>query len=294
MARRVRTELVVPRAVQSPQCGGDGIRIAPSVGMRSLTPLRFVLVTAAGMAGALAGACGTSEPRTDAERLARGREIVERMSAKLAAAQAFSVTTHEVRTERSASGATRQVKLSRDAVMRRPDRFYSIVSGDRDSQVWYDGIGITVVMHKEKVFGQARAPETLDKALDALHERYGLSTPVADYVYTSPAKALLTDTTTGGWVGRESVGGQDADHLAFKDHGIDWEIWIPATGDPLPVKAINEFPDGKRLRKIELTFSNWNLSPQIGADRFKPTVPADYEGVAMVQRARVLKNVPQE
>ena len=262
--------------------------------MRSLAPLRFVFVTVAGMAGVLAGACGTSAPRTDAERLARGREIVERMSAKLASAQALSVTTHEVRTELSASGTARQVQMSREAVMRRPDRFYSKASGERESEVWYDGIGITVAMHKEKVFGQARAPETLDKALDALHERYGLSTPLADYVYTSPAKALLTGTTTGGWVGRETVAGQEADHLAFKDRGINWEIWIPATGDPVPIKAINEFTEGKRLRKIEMTFSNWNLSPQIGADRFKPAVPDDYEGVAMVQRARVLKNVPQD
>jgi len=144
------------------------------------------------------------------------------------------------------------------------------------------------------VFSQARAPETLDKMLDALHERYGVSTPLADYFYSSPAKALLADTTTGGWLTRESVAGQETDHLAFKDNGINWELWIPATGDPLPVKAIDEFPDGTRLRRIEMTFTNWNLSPQIGADRFKPVVPADYEGIAMVQRARVLKNVPPD
>ena len=262
--------------------------------MRSLTPLMLALVAVAGMSSALAIGCGPGEPRTDAERLARGREIVERMSAKLASAQAFSVTTREVRTEVGANGSTRQVQLSRDAVVRRPDRGYLKASGDRDNEVWYDGIGITVVMHKDKVFSQARAPETLDKMLDALHERYGVSTPLADYFYSSPAKALLADTTTGGWLTRESVAGQETDHLAFKDNGINWELWIPATGDPLPVKAIDEFPDGTRLRRIEMTFTNWNLSPQIGADRFKPVVPADYEGIAMVQRARVLKNVPQD
>jgi len=262
--------------------------------MRSRTPLTLVLVAVAGMASGLAVACGPGEPRTDAERLARGREIVDRMSAKLSSAKAFSVTTQEVRTELTASGETRQVQLSRDAVVQRPDRFYSKVSGDRDNQVWYDGIGITVVVHKEKVFSQTRAPETLDKMFDALHERYGVSTPLADYFYGSPAKALLADTTTGGWVGRESVAGQQADHLAFKDHGINWELWIPTTGDPTPLKAIDEFPDGRRLRKIEMVFTNWNFAPSIAADRFKPIVPADYEGIAMVQRARVLKNVPQD
>ena len=42
-------------------------------------------------------ACGSREPSTDAERLARGRELVEQMSAKLAAATAVSAATTETR-----------------------------------------------------------------------------------------------------------------------------------------------------------------------------------------------------
>jgi len=43
-----------------------------------------------------------------------------------------------------------------------------------------------------------------------------------------------------------------------------------------------------------MTFKNWNLAPQIAEDRFSPTVPADYEGVAIVQRARVLRDMPKD
>ena len=39
------------------------------------------------------GACGSREPATDAERLARGRELVQQMSTRLAAVTALSVTT---------------------------------------------------------------------------------------------------------------------------------------------------------------------------------------------------------
>jgi hypothetical protein len=239
-------------------------------------------------------ACGSREPRTDAERLARGREIVERMSAKLGATQAFSVTTLEVRDEVKPSGQPQRVSLTRETTVRRPDRLYSKVTGDHDNEVWYDGVGFTVVLHNQKIFGQGRAPENLDKALDAIHERYGVAAPVADYLYTSPAKALLADSTTGGWVGRETGSGVALEHLAFKDQGVNWEIWVPATGDPLPQKAIAEFHEDKRLRKVELTFKNWNLSPQIADNQFSPTVPADYEGVAILQRARILRSMPKE
>ncbi len=238
--------------------------------------------------------CGPGEPRTDAEKLTRGKEIVERMSNKLASAQAVTMTTHETRERIKSGGQVEVVKTARDVTIKRPDRAYYKASGDVDSEAFYDGVGLTIVLHKEKVFGQARMPETLDKTLDAMQERYGIITPIADFTRSSPAKALIADTTTGGWVGRENQDGVACDHLAFKDQGVAWELWVPTQGDPLPKRFSAQFEGYKRLRKIDATFSNWNLSPTIAADRFDPHVPPDYEGIAMVQRARVLKNVKED
>jgi hypothetical protein len=246
-------------------------------------------VVAALAIATVAAACGSREPKTDAERLARGREIVERMSATLAAAKAFRVTTVETRQEATRTGI-RKVTLTRETSVRRPDRLYSRVTGDRHNETWYDGVGITLVLHEAKVFGQGRAPETLDKALDAIDERYGISAPFADYAYSSPAKALLTSTTTGGWVGREEDGGVEADHLAFKDTGVQFELWIPTRGEPLPRRMSTTLDSDKRLKHVDTTFRGWDLAPTLADEQFKPTVPADYEGVAILQRAAVLRD----
>jgi hypothetical protein len=242
----------------------------------------------------LAAACGPREPATDAERLARGREIVERLSGTLAAAQAFSVKTDETRQLNRPGGEPQQLRLTREITVRRPDRLYVRTTGDHNNEVYYDGVGLTLVMHGEKVFGQARMPETLDRTLDAISERYGVPIPVADFLYSSPAKALLSDSTKGGWVGRERVGTVEQDHLAFTDTGVKWEVWVPAEGHPLPSRGVMEFPDGKRLRKLDVTFQEWNLAPSITGNRFNPVVPKDYEGIAIVQRASVLRNIPAE
>ena len=215
------------------------------------------------LAAGLAGACGQGEPRTDAERLARGRQIIENMSAKLASAQSITVTAQEVRDRAKRSGQVQRVTLQRQAVLRRPDRLYIKTAGDLNNEIWYDGVGLTVVLHKDKVFAQAPMPKTLDKALDAMHERYGVATPLGDFAYSSPAKALLSDTTKGGWVGRETIDGQPTDHVSFSDTGVTWEAWIPATGDPLPKKGVAQFTDDKRLRRVEIVFSDWNLSPRL-------------------------------
>jgi hypothetical protein len=257
--------------------------------MALLSRLPREIVAALALA-TVASACGGREPKTDAERLARGREIVERMSEKLATAKAFRVTTVETRHEAGRGGTIRKLTVTRETSVRRPDRLYSKATGDRHNETWYDGVGITLVLHEAKVFGQGRAPETLDKALDALDERYGISAPFSDYAFSSPARALLTSATTGGWVGRVDDEGVETDHLSFKDTGVQFDLWIPVSGDPLPRRASTILESDKRLKRVDTTFKGWDLAPTLPDEQFKPTVPADYEGVAILQRAAVLRS----
>ena len=69
-------------------------------------------------------------------------------------------------------------------------------------------------------------PETLDRTLDALAERYDMPPPLGDLLYSSPAKALLSDTTTGGYAGMENVGETPCYHLAFQGR----RAWIGSSG----------------------------------------------------------------
>lgn len=235
-------------------------------------------------------ACGAQEATTDAERLARGRELVQQMSARLAAATDVSVTTAEIRDVVGSSGAKTSVSLTGEYVVRRPDRFYAKRTGGRGFEAWYDGKMVTVAAHQDKVFAQAPMPETIDRTLDALAERYDLPLPLGDLLYSSPEKALLADTTTGGYAGTENVDGTPCYHLRFQDAGVGWELWLPVNGEPLPkrFKTVQEKRKGQPV--TDVTFTAWNLAAQTAGARFTPTVPKDYEGIAILQRAAAVKN----
>ena len=116
-----------------------------------------------------------------------------------------------------------------------------------------------------------------------------MALPMGDLFYSSAATALLSETTTGGYVGQENVGNTPAVHLAFKDVGVDWELWLPVQGDPLPLrlKVVQNSRKGQPM--VDLTFTSWDLAPQITDATFVPKVPADYEGIALVQRAAAVK-----
>ena len=163
-------------------------------------------------------ACGPREPTTDAERLTRGRELVQQMSARLAGANAVSVTTTEVRDRVRASGAKESVPTTGLYIMQRPNRFYSKATGGRGLESWYNGKTLTIALNADKVFAQAPMPDTIDRTLDVLAERYDLALPMGDLFYGSAEKALLSDTTTGGYAGKEDVGGTPCVHLAFQGH----------------------------------------------------------------------------
>jgi len=237
---------------------------------------------------ALAG-CGTREPSTDAERLARGRELVQQMSTRLAAANAMSVTTTEARDVIRFSGKRETVTGTGEYVVRRPDRFHARTAAGRGLESWYNGKVLTVAVHGEKVFAQAPMPENINRTLDALAERYDMALPLGDLFYGPADKALLADTTTGGYVGTERVGDTDCFHLAFQDTGADFELWLPTEGDLLPkrFKVVQKRRTGAPV--IDVTFTAWNLAPAITDTTFVPKLPADYEGIAVLQRAAAVK-----
>ena len=233
--------------------------------------------------------CGHKEPTTDAEQLARGRELVQQMSKRLATATELTVTTTEQRDVVRRSGTKDRVSLTGVYTLRRPDRFHTTLTGGKGLESWYDGRKLTVAVQEEKVFSQAPMPETIDRTLDALAERYDMALPLADLFYSNPAKALLSDTTTGGYAGTENVGETPCHHLAFRDVGVEWEVWLPLQGEPLPTrfKTVGKHRTGQPV--TEVTFKNWNLAPQTSDATFTPSVPAEYEGIAILQRAAAVK-----
>jgi hypothetical protein len=234
-------------------------------------------------------ACGPREPATGAERLARGRELVRQMSARLAAATDVTVTTNEERDVVRRSGAKEHVPLTGVYTLHRPDRFHAKMTGHRNLETWYDGRMLTVAVHNEKVFAQAPMPETIDRTLDAIAERYDMPLPLGDLFYSSAEKALLSDTATGGYAGTENVGETPCHHLAFKDVGVEWDLWLPVQGEPLParLKVVQKGRTGQPM--VDVRFTAWTFAPQTTETTFTPNLPKDYEGIAMLQRAAAVK-----
>jgi len=73
-------------------------------------------------------------------------------------------------------------------------------------------------------------------------------------------------------VGKAVIGGVKCDHLLFSRTGIDFQVWVADTGQPLPYKYVVTDTSTPRLVSITTVMSDWNTAPAVddGHFRFEP------------------------
>ena len=177
-------------------------------------------------------------PRHLKRRKQRGDEIVKRMSDHLAQAKTFTVETTDTRT-RSRGGKEITVHTTRQLTVRRPDRL-AVARHRRHGPAW--------LVRRQQADARLRSrrrcglaptpPPPSTTRSTAWPTSLAMPMPMADFLYSSPYDALIGTKSTGGYVGSETVGGVACHHVAYKHPAVDWELWIPESGDPLPKKFV--------------------------------------------------------
>jgi hypothetical protein len=235
-----------------------------------------------------------SVPTTDAEKQTQGAAMLTQMSDKLRGAEALSFSTVESieRVRRNNEKAT--INIERQIKVRRPDKMWFKATGDRDLECNYNGKVVTLISHKDKVFGEFPAAPTLDETEDLISSKYDIALPIADLLTNDPREALTDEKTVGGWVKRETIEGVECNTLAYQHPNVDFTVWIPVSGDPLPKKLQITYKARRGQPTSTIVFKDWNLSPQFSKETFARNgkVPDDYEGIPVIQRASaVLENM---
>jgi hypothetical protein len=235
----------------------------------------------------LAAACGGQrDPETPAEKSARGDELLRKMSDSLEAAPALSFKVEESHERVRRRGEKRPYTLTRQVVVRRPDRLWVHTTGSdgRDVRVGYDGKTVTVVGDGQKVYASVKAPPTLDEALDYISERFDLRVGVADFLYSSPYDSFAEKGAQGGWVRRTTVGGKSCEELFYTRKAVDVTLSMTDTAPVLPCETRIVYKEEPGQPVSRLVFSDWNLDPRPADTQFAVNVPQGYELIPIIER----------
>jgi hypothetical protein len=208
-------------------------------------------------AGAQEKAADSSPPAVDA------RAMLNKTADFLSKADQFSVTIRAEYDVVQTSGQKIEFGEIRKISLRRPDRFRSDFErsdGEKGLMV-FDGKTITVFNDKQKVYAVASRPGDLDGAVIYLLKDLGMRLPLA-MMYLSRLPAEIDNRVRSvKTVEQSTIMDPPCVHLAVQADDVDFQIWIPAQGDPLPRRIVITYKQAYEQPQFEADFSEWSLSP---------------------------------
>lgn len=107
-------------------------------------------------------------------------------------------------------------------------------------------------------------PGTIDQLIDGIGARVGGALPGTDLLLSNAYDVLTSDVIEGHHIGQGVVDGVECEHLAFRGHDADWQIWIQTGAQPIPRKYVIT---SKTLAGAP-QYTDWKTDAITGAETF--------------------------
>jgi hypothetical protein len=240
------------------------------------------LVAAAVLASASPAWTEPAEPAVDPAAVQR----LEEMGKFLRAQRAFTVRADTETDEVLDTGQKVQIGAKAELHVRRPDKMRVDLTSDRKARrLYYDGKTLTVYGPRTGYYATVAAPSNLRELVDFAHEEYGIDTPLADLFVWGTERAPTKQLTSAIHLGQARIDGVETDHYAFRQPGLDWQIWIERGRRPLPRKLVLTTTDDDRYPQYSVAL-RWDLTPTDDARTFTFKPPPGSARIAIARPAR--------
>ncbi len=129
-----------------------------------------------------------------------------------------------------------------DLQVRRPNRLRAdIVTDPKSPQIFFNGKEFTLLGRKVGLYATVPAPATIKELLARIETKYGIAMPLVDLFHWGQDAEAVADIKEAMVIGPSNLGGRMTDHYAFRQEGVDWQIWIAQGNKPLPLKESSKY-----------------------------------------------------
>ncbi len=230
---------------------------------------------------AIAQAPPAGEQLFQTERDGDAVTALEVMGTSLRSAQDLSLTAQITRESVLTSGQKVQFGGTIDIDFVRPNKLRLDVKSDRQERsLFYDGKSLTVFSPRLGYYASVDAPGTVAETLALATARYGIEFPLADLFSWGTDMRMLDRIDSAFRVGTETIGDRTCRHYAFRQQGVDWQIWIEDTTFARPCKLVITTTDDPAQPQYTATL-NWKRGAEPSASRFAFTPPQGARKIAL-------------
>jgi hypothetical protein len=173
-----------------------------------------------------------------------------------------------------------QFASSGQLLLSRPDKVRaSRIGGYADVELVFDGKTLTVLGKNLNAFAQTESPGSVDELVARLRGEFSVAVPGADLLLSRVYDELMMDVLDAKHIGRGVIDGIECDHLAFRNHDVDWQLWVEVGSHPIPRKYVITSKDLTGAPQYTLRIKDWKTDVQVAADAFAFKPPADAKKV---------------
>ncbi len=170
-----------------------------------------------------------------------------------------------------------------DILAQLPNKLRVEVEGDQKSRLFlYDGKTFTLFARRAGYYATVDAPPTISELIGVVNEKYGIDIPLLDLFLWGGPHASTNEITEATDFGPGDVGGITCEHYAYRQPGLDWQVWIQLGDHPLPKKLVltTLTDDARPLHTSVLT---WNLAPSYNDAAFVFDPPTDAHKIVFAE-----------
>lgn len=194
----------------------------------------------------------------------RADQVLRAACQYLAQAGQFTLTAEVWRERVVESGQKLQFTRVVDLDVKHPDRLHAEIHSTLTHRgFWYDGKTLSVLDRKGNVYATTPMPPTLDAALDAAHDQFGIDLPLIDLAVSDPYQNATARVQNGRYFGIAPVLGVDCHHLAFTQDNIDWQVWVENGPRPLIRKFVITHKTEEGAPEFTALITRWDFADRI-------------------------------
>jgi hypothetical protein len=210
--------------------------------------------------------------------------LLRDMAALLSATPGFTVDVQSRYDVLQDSGQMLEFGETRSIALSRPDRLRvesEQSDGDRHT-VLYDGKDLTVWNPGQQVYAQVAKPGGVDAAVKFFLRGLHMRLPLALMLRSDFAKEIEARTGEVDYVEATRIDGQPAHHVSGRTDTVDYQFWIAAGPNPLPLRAVLTYRNQEGHPQFRADFSHWNLAPRFADAEFVFNAPPNARRIAFL------------
>ena len=135
------------------------------------------------------------------------------------------------------------------------------IVNDRQPRIfYYDGKSFTLYAPRLKFYASVDAPPTIGELATRLEDKYDIDLPFVDLFPLGHEGGNVDAITSATDLGTSVVDGVTCEQYAFRQEGLDWQLWVQQGDNPLPRKVVlSTLTDEARPQHTSVY--TWNLAP---------------------------------